>query len=97
MASAPSPLIDETDVFLRLWERQNLTRTLARHLLKLGFDTADKARMHALAVKNQEGTITPHELRELDNYLRAGMILTILQARARRLLRKTTRSGRGRG
>ena len=88
---------EEADIFLRLWDRQKLTATLARHLLKLGFDDADKARMHDLAVKNREGTITPPELQELDNYLRASLTLTILQSRARRFLRKPAGSSNGRG
>lgn len=78
----------ESDVFLRLWDREQLTPTLARHILKLGFDAADRERMHELAERNQAGTISPAELHELDEYVRASLTLTVLQARARRLLRK---------
>jgi hypothetical protein len=92
----PTPLAD-TDIFLRLWERQKLTSTLARHLLRLGFSPEDKARMHDLAVRNQTGKISPSELHELDSYIRVGTLLSILQSRARKLLKKTARSVNGRG
>jgi len=72
----------DADIFLRLWQKQKLTRTVARHLLKLGFDADDEARIHELAAKNQEGEITTGELAELDQYVRVGAVLTILQSRA---------------
>jgi hypothetical protein len=87
MIATVSPSLEEQDVFLRLWEQQKLTPTLARHLLKLGFNTTDKARIHDLSTKNQDGTMAADEQRELDNYLRASMTLSILQSRARRFLR----------
>ena len=51
---APTSRAD-LDIFLRLWERQKLTPTLARHLLRLDFGPEDKARMHDLATRNQAG------------------------------------------
>jgi S-adenosylmethionine:tRNA-ribosyltransferase-isomerase (queuine synthetase) len=76
-------------IFLRLWETEDgkLPRTLARIILKLGFPKYDKARMHELALKNQEGQITPSELEELDNYIKAGDLLAILQSKARSALK----------
>src|SRR5207302_2746735 len=58
-------------IFVRLWETEDgrLPLPLARHILKLGFPKPDKARMHELAVKNQQGLISPSELEELDNYI----------------------------
>jgi hypothetical protein len=82
-----SPTLEQPDAFLRLWDQQKLTPTLARHLLKLGFNAADKARIHELSAKNQGGTIAADEQRELDNFLRASMTLSVLQSRARRFLR----------
>ena len=96
MANASTSLAD-TDIFLRLWERQKLTPTLARHLLRLGFSPEDKARMHDLAVRNQAGEISESELQELDAYIRVGALLSILQSRARKLLKGAARSVNGRG
>jgi hypothetical protein len=99
MATAPpTPTsLADTDIFLRLWERQKLTPTLARHLLRLGFGPEDKARMHDLAVRNQAGELNNSELQELDAYIRVGALLSILQSRARKLLKQSVRSVNGRG
>ena len=85
----------DSDIFLRLWSRQKLTTPLARHILKLSFDDQERARMHELSEKNQEGSITPGELVELDQFVRVGMVLSIMQSRARRLLklRKGSKNG----
>jgi hypothetical protein len=61
---------------------------VARHILSLSFSAEDKARMHELAVKNQEGTISAEELRELDGYVKAGDLLAILKLKARKLLKR---------
>jgi hypothetical protein len=95
ITSNTAPTLD-ADIFLRLWQKQKLTPAVARHLLKLGFDADDEARMHELALKNQEGKITTSELAELDHFVRVGAILTILQSRARKLLRKARVAGNGR-
>src|ERR1700682_6273184 len=81
-------------IFVRLWETEEgkLPRTLARVILKLGFPKYDKARMHELALKNQEGRIAPAELEELDNYIRAGDLLALLQSKARSTLKKHKRA-----
>jgi hypothetical protein len=82
---------------LRVWERQKLTPTLARHVLRLDFSPEDKARMHDLATRNQAGEISPAELQELDAHIRVGTLLSILQSRARKLLKNAARSVNGRG
>ena len=93
-ASSPSPKT-QGDLFLRLWDREKLTPTLARHILKLGFSPDDLERIRDLSVKNRAGTLTQAERRELDEYLRVGMQLSILQSRARKHLK--LRAGNGRG
>jgi len=76
-------------IFLRLWQTEDgtLPRALARIILKLGFPKYDKARMHELAVKNQEGRISTSELEELDNYIASGDLLALLQSKARSTLK----------
>ncbi len=83
----------DTELFLRLWDREQMTPSLARHLLKMNFSDEDAGRMDELADKNQEGEITPAELEELDNFVRVGTVLSILQSRARKLLGRTGGSG----
>jgi hypothetical protein len=78
----------EAAIFTRLLEngQKTLNRTAARFILSLAFNDNDKARMHDLAVKNQEGNLSPEEWRELENYLRVGNLLSILQSKARMAL-----------
>jgi hypothetical protein len=78
-------------IFARLWETKDgsFPRPLARHVLKLGFSEQANSRMHELAVKNQEGLISPAELEELDNYIKAGDCLALLQSKARRTLKQS--------
>jgi hypothetical protein len=69
----------------------DLSPTAARALLKLSFPPADRDRMHELAVRNQDGSLTPAESRELDSYRRVGRLLDLLAARARRSLARRVR------
>ncbi len=64
-----------------------LPLAMARYILTLGFTDHDKARMHVLAVRNQEQTLNPTEKEELFAYVKAGSILSILKSKARRTLR----------
>ena len=63
-----------------------MTRQLARHILGLGFPEEDQARMHDLAERNQEGTLSPGEQEELDYYVTAADWLSLLQSQARKKL-----------
>ncbi len=56
------------------------------YLLNREFSDSDKARMHVLAVRNQEDALSADELEELDAYAKAGTMLSILKSRARRAL-----------
>ncbi len=78
----------EIAIFARLLKADdgNLSRGLARYILTLGFDEADQARMRALAEKNQEGDLGLDEREELQNYVKAGHLLTLLHSKARRSL-----------
>jgi len=64
-----------------------LPREMARYLLTLGFSDRDKARMHSLAVRNQEDALAPAERAELLGYAKAGTVLSILKSKARRALK----------
>jgi hypothetical protein len=83
----------EAAIFGRVFTngRQGLTPELARHVLGLGFGDEDKARMHELAVKNQQGRISPEERDELDSYIKVGDLLAVLQSKARKVLKARSR------
>src|SRR5205814_1968447 len=89
-ASTPPNSTSEAAIFARLWGPENrpLPLQLARQIVRLKFSEQDRERVHTLAVKNQEGQITPAELVELDNYIKVGDLLALLQSMARRRLRR---------
>lgn len=68
-------------------EKGQLPLNMARYLLNREFSDDDKARMHDLAVRNQEDALTPAEKEELLAYAKAGTLLSILKSKARRVLR----------
>jgi hypothetical protein len=85
----PKSGASEAAIFGRVFAegRQTLTPELARHILTLEFSDEDKARMHELAVKNQESRISPEDLRDLDSYIKVADLVAILQSKARKFLR----------
>ena len=64
---------------------------LARYFLTVGFSSTDKQRMHELAESNQAGALTPADNQELLRYANVGCLLGILQANARKSLKKTSK------
>ena len=60
----------------------------AHAILNLGFDQAAKSRMDELAVKNRQGALTQFERKEMENYLRVGNFINLMQAKARLLLQR---------
>jgi hypothetical protein len=86
--ATPNPT-SEAAIFGRLWDAADrLTPALARHVLTLGFADSDKARMRDLAERNSGGGLSAGELEELDNYVRVGDLLAILQSKARVRLKR---------
>ena len=61
---------------------------MAEALLKLDFDQTDRDRMHELAVKNQEGSLTKAEEEELNSYRRIGYFVDLMRSKARISLKK---------
>ncbi len=64
-----------------------LTPTVARRIVKLRADPELNARIHQLAEKANEGELTTAERSEYDTYVRAIHFFTVLQSKARRLLK----------
>ena len=65
---------------------------VAHFILSVGFSQDDKARMHDLAVRNQEDALSEREKEELFAYVKAGSLLSILKSKARRTLRSRKRT-----
>jgi hypothetical protein len=88
--NAAAPVTNKTSLWQKLLrpEHGDLPQAAAQFFLRLTFDQADRQRMHELAVKNQEGTLTAAEAAELDEYVHAGLVLDLLRAKARRSLQE---------
>jgi hypothetical protein len=67
-------------------EEGQLPPDLARYILGLTISDRDKARMHDLAVRNQEDGLSPAEKEEMHAYGKAATLLSILKSKARRRL-----------
>ncbi len=73
-------------------DQANLTPQAARAILKLAFDPEDHRWVDELSAKAQKGTLTPNEGAELDEYLRVGYELAVLQSKARLSLKRANPS-----
>jgi hypothetical protein len=69
-----------------------LAPAAARAFLQLDFEEPDRVRMHQLAKKNQDDELTPAEEIELQSYLKVGLFLDLIHARARRSLQASAPS-----
>jgi hypothetical protein len=84
MRNASAIIGDEAAIFKRLIRpSEKLSQAAARAFLRFGFDEADRARMHELALKNQADTLTAKEERELQSYLTVGLFLDLIHAKAK--------------
>lgn len=94
MAAKPSLPVCDVAILDRLIqpERGGLSAA-ARNLLKIDFEPTDHERMHELAEKAQEGTLTPAERAERYEYERAGHVLALLHSKARRSLKPRNADG----
>lgn len=88
------PPNNEATIWSRLLQPENstLTADAARSILELDFSSADRDRMHELAGKNQDETLTAAERTELEEYLRVGYLLDLMQSKARLSLKKSAHS-----
>src|SRR6187399_1933481 len=92
MARKPSAssLITEAAALDRLIHSAggDLANSLARYVLALGFSMPDRARMSDLAERNQHEQLPAEEQRELQDFVRAGHLLALLQSKARRSMKQ---------
>lgn len=80
------------DLFRRMIESngKSFSAEHAKYILSLDFSKRDHARYQKLAAKAQAGKLTESEGAELDVFLAANSILTVLQSKARVAIRKHT-------
>jgi len=64
-----------------------MTPKTARTILDLSIPEVERARMKVLLVKAKSGTLSREEALDLDEYERAGNMLSVLKAKARRILK----------
>ncbi len=69
-----------------------ISKEAARAVLEFKLSPADRQRINELAAKNRQGMLTAREEEELNNYLRVGQTLGILQSKARRTLRTSPKA-----
>jgi hypothetical protein len=68
---------------------QDISPETARDLLHFRFETSHHERVNFLSEKAQRGTLTPSEQSDLDEYIRVGTLLGILQSKARQILKNS--------
>ena len=94
-----NPATTEAAIFAGLWDRSptRLTPTVARYILKVRFSDEEQARVVDLVRRNQTGGLSAAEVEEMDNYLKVGDLLALIQSKARRVLkvRPAGRNGHG--
>ena len=69
-----------------------LTPEVAEDIVKLRADSALQARIDTLADKNTAGTLTEEERNEYESYVHAANFISILQAKARKLVNQSNLS-----
>ncbi len=80
----------EITIFGRLLSqrRGEMSPSLARYVLTLGFSEADQRRMTELANANQRGALPGADHGELMGYVKAGHLLALFHSQARKALKK---------
>lgn len=68
-------------------DERELTPEIARYLLSMKLPATDEERVNELSAKARSGSLTENETQELDSYLHIGMLLGIMQSKARQLLK----------
>ena len=73
-------------------ERGDLPHEAAQFFLNLSFEADDLNRLHELAVKGQNGELTPDEVETLRNYRQIGLQIDLLRSKARLVLQNGEKS-----
>ena len=71
---------------------RSFTPAVAREIIKVRADSKTAARVAALAEKCNQGTLTDAERAEYEAAVAVGNFIAILQAKARRMLKSSSRA-----
>ena len=90
MTIALTPRTHESAILTRAIKPRGKTlpAPVAKALLAMQLDENDRARLHELARLNQAGKLSADESQEMQSYLNVGMLLDLLQAKARLSINK---------
>jgi hypothetical protein len=77
------PESSQLSILKRLFNDQEMSPELADYIIRMQFPQRDIDRMNVLSAKAREGSLTPAEDEELENYLFVEGVLAILQSKAR--------------
>lgn len=69
-------------------QKSQLSPDAARSILELRFQSADQVKVDRLSTKAREGSLTPTERAELEEYIRVADLLAMLKSKARLSLKK---------
>ena len=86
MKTLDAPVLDR---LLEPLSKLMLTPESARKLVTMRFDAKAQARIDELARKCNEGRLTDQESREYETYVHTIDVIAILQAKARKLLKRS--------
>lgn len=89
MSSTVATSTTEPRIWKRVLRSENgdLPRQAAEFLLGLDLEESDHERLAELNAKANDGSLSDAERAELEEYLRVGDLIAILQSKARRSLR----------
>ncbi len=94
MSTQTLPPSTEVALWLRILHPDGeLTPEVARAVLKLSLPTNDVKRMRELSAKARAGELAPEDEIAMDDYARAGAVLSTLKSKARQLLKRAGRTG----
>jgi hypothetical protein len=87
-------LPSEADIFFEVigQPQGEMSAELARYVLGLELPARLVERLHDLAEKNRDGTLTDDERMEMERYMRVGHFLGLMKSRARLSLREASRA-----
>jgi hypothetical protein len=69
-------------------DEKELTPEVARYLLSMKLPSTDEDRVNDLSAKARAGSLTEDERQELESYLHIGILLGVMQSKARRLIKR---------
>ena len=87
VAAKPGPVGTAMLEQLADLDAKSISPETARKFLDLAFSRLQQERVHALSQKAREGSLTPTEGAELDEFIRVADLLAILQSKARQALK----------